>query len=138
MKGKKGVFKAEKHLCFEERVRELGLLSLEKRKLRGISSASVSNREGCKGDRARLLLTLPSASTGGHLHKLDHGRFHQNYFCAVLVAEHWQRLPRACGVSSLEIFRSHWDMALGILLWVLGQVVPEVPKCVLLSVTLNH
>ena len=63
MKGKKGVFKAEKHLCFEERVRELGLLSLEKRKLRGISSASVSNREGCKGDRARLLLTVPSAST---------------------------------------------------------------------------
>lgn len=36
--------------------------------------------------------------------------------CAVL--EHLQKLPRACGVSSLETFRSHLAMGLGPLLWV--------------------
>ena len=51
------------HRSYEDRLSEIVLISMEKRKLRGISSASVSNREGCKGDRARLLLTVPSAST---------------------------------------------------------------------------
>ncbi len=34
------------------------------------------------------------------------------------VMEHWHRLPRGCGVSSLEIFQSRLDVALGTLLWV--------------------
>jgi len=39
------------------------------------------------------------------------------------VTEHWHRLPRGCGVSSLGIFQSCLDVALGTLLWVslLGQ-----------------
>ena len=54
------------------------------------------------------------------------------------VTEHWYRLPRGCGVSSLEIFHSHVDVDLGILLWVfpLEQEVvqrdPDVPS------NLNH
>ena len=32
--------------------------------------------------------------------------------------EHWHRLPRGCGVSSLEMSKSHLDMGLGTLLWV--------------------
>ena len=32
--------------------------------------------------------------------------------------EHWHRLPRGCGVSSLELSRSCLAMGLGILLWV--------------------
>jgi len=41
--------------------------------------------------------------------------------CAVM--EHWHRLPRGCGISSLGISQSHLDVALGTLLWVslLGQ-----------------
>ena len=37
--------------------------------------------------------------------------------------EHWHRLPRGCGVSSLGISQSCLDVALGTLLWVflLGQ-----------------
>jgi len=37
--------------------------------------------------------------------------------------EHWHRLPRGCGISSLGISQSHLDVALGTLLWVslLGQ-----------------
>jgi len=34
------------------------------------------------------------------------------------VTEHWHRLPRSCGISSLETFQSHLDMDLGTLLWV--------------------
>jgi len=34
------------------------------------------------------------------------------------VVEHWHRLPRGCGVSSLENFRSCLAMAMCTLLWV--------------------
>ena len=34
------------------------------------------------------------------------------------VLQHWHRLPRGCGVSSLELSRSCLAMGLGILLWV--------------------
>jgi len=36
----------------------------------------------------------------------------------VQVTEHWHRLPRGCGVSSLEVSRSHLAVGLGTLLWV--------------------
>ena len=34
------------------------------------------------------------------------------------VTEQWHRLPRGCGVSSLEVSRSHLAVGLGTLLWV--------------------
>jgi len=44
-----------KHLSYKERLRELGQLSLEKRKLRGIDV--YKHRVGrCKEDRTRLFL----------------------------------------------------------------------------------
>ena len=49
------------------------------------------------------------------------------------VTEQRHRLPRGCGVSSLEISKSHVDVGLSTLLWVsllghgLEQVTPEVP-----------
>lgn len=39
-------------------------------------------------------------------HKLEHDKFLLNarkHFCAVQVMEGWHRLPKGCGVSSLEI-----------------------------------
>ena len=48
--------------------------------------------------------------------------------------EPWHRLPRACGLSSLETFRPQQDMGLGTLLWVsllepgLGRMDPEGPS----------
>ena len=50
------------------------------------------------------------------------------------VLQHWHRLPRGCGVSSLELSRSHLAVGLGTLLWVvlLEQVGPELPA------SLNH
>lgn len=53
-------------------------------------------------------------------------------FCAVRMAEHSHRLPKESERVSLEIFRSHLDMALDTLVWVpllelrLGQTDPEV------------
>ena len=34
------------------------------------------------------------------------------------VTEHWHRLPRGCGVSSLEVSKSRLAVGLGTLLWV--------------------
>jgi len=42
----------------------------------------------------------------------------QEHCCAVQVMEHWHRLPRGCGVSSLEVSRSCLAVGLGTLLWV--------------------
>ena len=77
--------------------------------------------EGCNENRARLFPEVPSASTRGHGHKLEHRRFPLNsrqHFCAVQVTEHWHRLPRGCGVSSSEVSRSLLAVGLGTLLWV--------------------
>jgi len=81
-------------------------------------------------------------------HKLEHRRHPPNirkHFCAVQVMEHWHRLPRGCGVSSLQIFRRCLDMVLDPLFWVslleqgLGQMDPEIPANLICPmVLLNH
>jgi len=43
---------------------------------------------------------------------------HQEHCCAVQVTEHWHRLPRGCGISSLEVSGSHLAVGLSTLLWV--------------------
>ena len=49
------------HLCCKERLRELGLLSLEKRRLRGLSFTCTNiQREGAK-----------TTETGSFQHKLE-------------------------------------------------------------------
>jgi len=110
------------HLSYEDRLRELGLFSLEKRRLWGELAAAFQYLKGaCKKAGERLFTRTCSDRTRGNGFKLKERRFRldmRKKFFAVRVVWHWPRLPReAVAAPSLAVFKAGLDEALSNLVW---------------------
>jgi len=111
------------HLSYEERLRELGLFSLEKRRLQGDLTAAFQYLKGAsKNDGDKLFSKAYCDRTRGNGFKLREGRFRldiRKKFVTMRVVKHCNRLPREMvDASSLETFRVRLDGALSnLILW---------------------
>ena len=100
------------HLLHEKRLRDLGLLRLEKTEIRSISAFKYL-KGGCQEDGARLFSVAQQHGKG---HKMEHRKFlinmRKNFF-TLRVTEQWNKLFREVLESPpLEIFKTRLNTSL--------------------------
>jgi len=105
------------HISYEERLRELGLFSLEKRRLLRNLRAVFQYLKGAQKRAGEGLFTRACSDRTRHNgFKLKKDRFRldtQKKFITLRVVRHWHRLPReAVHASSLAVLKARLDGAL--------------------------
>ena len=111
------MIRGTEHLSYEDRLRELGLFSLEKRRLWGDLIAAFQYLNGAyKKDGDRFFSRACCDRTRGNSFKLKEDRFRldiRKKFFTMRVVKRWNRLPReVVDAPSLETFRVRLDGAL--------------------------
>ena len=104
------------HLYYEDRLKELGMFSLEKRRLQGdlIAAFQYLKESYRKGDR--LFSRVCGDRKRGNGFKLEESRFRldkkKKYF-EMRVVRRWNRLPRdVVDAPSMEPFKARLDQSL--------------------------
>jgi len=110
------------HLFCEERLRELGLFSLEKRRLQGDLIATFQYLKGAYGkDGDKCFSKACCDRTRSNGFKLKEGRFRldiRKKLFTLSVVKHWNGFPGdVVDAPSLETFKARLDRALSNLIY---------------------
>jgi len=111
------MIRAMEHLFYEERLIDLGLFSLEKRRFQGDLIAVFQYLKGdYRKDGDKLFSRACFNTTMGNGFKLKEGRFRvdiRKILFTMRVVKHWSRLPREfVDAPSLVTFKAKLDGAL--------------------------